>query len=307
MRLGRILVSSVVRGSQQGNSHGGLYIVDLDGLSFEQVLDWNTCNISFEGRGADRGLRGISVLEENIYVAASDELFVFDSSFKVIASYRNPYLKHCHEIFQTDRKLYLVSTGFDSVLRFDLHEHRFDWATCLKPATFGVSAHPFDPCSKNGPRPGIALHLNNVHASSNGLYVAGRKLPALICLAGSQATIAARLPVGTHNAQPFRSGVIFNDTDANRLCWLNEQKSVSLAVPRYRDDDLINADLDQSDVARQAFGRGLCMLGGDIVAAGSSPSTVAVYDLGSEQLLSLVNLTMDVRNAVHGMAVWPFS
>ena len=64
--------------------------------------------------------------------------------------------------------------------------------------------------------------------------------------------------------------------------------------------------MDQSGVARPSFARGLCTLSPSIVAGGSSPSTVSVYDLAANQRLLSVNLTMDVRNAIHGLAVWPY-
>ncbi|MEX0645984.1 MAG: hypothetical protein WD076_11785, partial [Parvularculaceae bacterium] len=121
-----MLVSSVVRGTRQGDSHGGLYLVDFQNGVSEQVLDWNTCDINFDGRGADRGLRGIVVREGEIFIAASDELFVFDRQFKIVASYRNPYLKHCHEICEYRGRLFLTSTGFDSILQFDLASRTFD-------------------------------------------------------------------------------------------------------------------------------------------------------------------------------------
>jgi hypothetical protein len=44
-----------------------------------------------------------------------------------------------------------------------------------------------------------------------------------------------------------------------------------------------------------------------VVAGGSSPSTVTVYDLADNRRLLSVNLTMDVRNAIHGLEVWPFA
>src|SRR3990167_10026199 len=81
-----VLVSSVVRGANQGDSHGGLYLVDFDRDVSEQLLDWNDSGIDFEGRGADRGLRGICVLQDLIYIAASDELFAFDKNFKIVRS-----------------------------------------------------------------------------------------------------------------------------------------------------------------------------------------------------------------------------
>ncbi len=48
------------------------------------------------------------------------------------------------------------------------------------------------------------------------------------------------------------------------------------------------------------------MLSNHVVAGGSSPSTVSLYDLRANQRLATVNLTMDIRNAIHGLEVWPF-
>ena len=64
--------------------------------------------------------------------------------------------------------------------------------------------------------------------------------------------------------------------------------------------------MDQSGIARQGFARGLAELSDSLVAGGSSPSTVSVYDLPRNERLLSVNLTMDVRNAIHGLEVWPY-
>ena len=56
-----LVASSVVRGSHQGESHGGVFLVDLVNQRVEQKLDWNTVSIDWQGRGADRGLRGIAL------------------------------------------------------------------------------------------------------------------------------------------------------------------------------------------------------------------------------------------------------
>jgi len=73
-----LITTSVVRGSQQGESHGGIYLVNFAQESVDQVVDWNTSEIEFSGRGWDRGLRGIAFFAGEIYIAASDELFVYD-------------------------------------------------------------------------------------------------------------------------------------------------------------------------------------------------------------------------------------
>ena len=93
----KLVTSSVVRGAQQGQSHGGVYLIDLENQMVEQTIDWNTSGIDWQGRGWDRGLRGIAFDGEQVFIAASDELFAYTLDFELIDSWRNPYLKHCHE------------------------------------------------------------------------------------------------------------------------------------------------------------------------------------------------------------------
>ena len=132
IQLRKLILTSVVRGSQQGESHGGIYTVDFEDQQGQQHVDWNTSDIDFEGRGADRGLRGIAFDGDEIYIAASDELFCYDQSFAIQNSYKNPYLKHTHEICRMERRLILTSTGFDSLLAFNLDTKKFDWGFQLR-------------------------------------------------------------------------------------------------------------------------------------------------------------------------------
>ena len=73
----KLLTTSVVRGSSQGESHGGVYLLDLEAGTARQTLDWNTAEIDWQGRGWDRGLRGIAFDGDVVYIAASDELFAY--------------------------------------------------------------------------------------------------------------------------------------------------------------------------------------------------------------------------------------
>ena len=45
----KLLATSVVRGSEQGQSHGGLFLIDLETQQIEQKLDWNTIDIDWQG------------------------------------------------------------------------------------------------------------------------------------------------------------------------------------------------------------------------------------------------------------------
>ena len=89
------------------------------------ILIGTTPILTGRGRGADRGLRGIAFDGDDIYIAASDELFCFDKNFKLRHSKKNRYLKHCHEICRMGRKLLLTSTGHDCILAYDPRREDF--------------------------------------------------------------------------------------------------------------------------------------------------------------------------------------
>lgn len=299
----------MVRGSQQGQSHGGVYLVDLDKQCVTQIIDWDKSDIDWQGRGWDRGLRGIAFDGDTVFIAASDELFAYDPDFRLVASWRNPYLKHCHEIFAFQRTLFLTSTGFDSILAFDLEQREFNWAMQVQQKEFQFKGVVYDPAAGDGPLMLNKLHINNIHCDGNGMYLSGLRTGGMLHFNSKTILMSAELPPGTHNARPFRDGVLFNDSEANVLRYCgrtSDAEDRALPVPTYDDTELVATGVDVSGIARPGFARGLCALSGHIVAGGSSPSTVTVYDLAANERLLSVNLTMDVRNAIHGLAVWPY-
>ena len=308
IRLPKFIVTSVVRGSQQGESHGGVYTIDFERQEGAQHVDWNTSEIDWEGRGADRGLRGIAFDGDDIYIAASDELFVYDREFNVTASYKNRYLKHAHEICRMETRLFVTSTGFDSLLSFNLETREFDWGFHLQRAYERWTGHTFDPRGDLGPRPVNDFHVNMVHVDSGGIFLSGLRTNALLHLSSRmEVNEVCQLPGGTHNARPWRDGVLFNDTASDAVRYVPRQgEQQAFRIRRYDDSRLLNFGIDDSKIARQAFGRGLCAVDDRFVAAGSSPSTVTLYDLQTSQVVGSVNLTMDIRNAIHGLEVWPY-
>ena len=301
-----LIASSVVRGTHQGESHGGVFLIDFKRQDVRQVIDWNTADIDWQGRGWDRGLRGIAFDGERVFIAASNELFVYSPDFSLLASYRNRFLMHCHEIFVYQRRLYLTSTGYDSVLGFDLDSNRFCFGLHVVAIGSGYQGAPFDPGSEEGPPPGNQLHLNNVFCDSTGMYISGLKTAGMMRFDGRILERVATLPRGIHNARPYDGGVLFNDTPADRVRLLKPGQDISFAVPAVDESKLTHTDLDDSRIARPGFGRGLCVVDEALIAAGSSPSTIALHDLEQVKTVRVVGLTPDVRNAIHGLEVWPF-
>jgi len=308
IKLPKLVATSVVRGSRKGESHGGVFVVDFENQDIAQLVDWNTSEIDFEGRGGDRGLRGIAFGDDDIFIAASDELFHFDRSFKIRTSSKNHYLKHCHEICRFEQTIFLTSTGFDSLLAFDLDKKRFVWGFHLQWQYDQWAGHTFHPLSEMGPRPVNNFHINMVHVDSTGIYLSGLRTRALLHIDGKmEVSTVCSLPAGAHNARPYRDGLLFNDTEDDCIRFAGrDDKNVAFKIVTYDDGDIEFAGFDESNIARQGFGRGLCPVGDRFVAGGSSPSTISLYDLAAEQKVGSVNLTMDIRNAIHGLEEWPY-
>ncbi|MEM7000243.1 MAG: hypothetical protein AAF529_05610 [Pseudomonadota bacterium] len=302
----QLIATSVVRGSNQGESHGGVYLIDTETDTMLNPIDWNNINIDWSGRGWDRGLRGIAFHEEGIFIAASDEIFLFNQQFEMLASYRNPYLKHCHEISVFGDHLFVSSTGFDSILGLNLKTRTFDWGLQLlsEGPAFGVKR--FDPQNDDGPLILNKLHLNNVFCNEGGMYLSGLRTEALLRFNGKAVGVMSTLPAGVHNAQPFLDGILFNDTRADAVRFESPKRRKAYRVPRYAPHKLTHTDMDDTRIARQGFGRGICVIDEHQFAAGSSPSTISIYDLREQRAVKMFNLTLDIRNAIHGLAVWPY-
>ena len=147
-----------------------------------------------------------------------------------------------------------------------------------------------------------------VHVDRSGIFMSGLHTRALLHLnSRMEVTEVCSLPGGAHNARPYRNGVLFNDTETDCVRYAGRNgESVAFKIATYDDSEIEFAGIDDSKVARQGFGRGLCAIGESLVAAGSSPSTISLYDIEANQKVGSVNLTLDIRNAIHGLEVWPF-
>jgi hypothetical protein len=77
-------------------------------------------------------------------------------------------------------------------------------------------------------------------------------------------------------------------------------------ISTYDEGEVEFAGVDDSKVARQGFGRGLTPWQDHFVIGGSSPSTITIYDFAANGRVGSVNLSMDIRNAIHGLEVWPY-
>jgi hypothetical protein len=129
----------------------------------------------------------------------------------------------------------------------------------------------------------------------------------LIRYRGNAITTAVELPSGSRDARPFRDGVLFNDSQGGVLRYAGRdegREDRALPVPQHY--DVGNRSLCNDPLAVAGFARGLCQLSDTVVAGGSSPAALSVYDLAANKTLLSVRLSADARSSIHSIAVWPF-
>ncbi len=321
-----VLASSVVRSARQGESHGGLFLVELEAGRVHEAMNWNDAGIDWTGRGGDRGLRGIAFSGDHVLVAASDEIFFLDRGFKVVHSVRNQYLRHCHEIAVCGGKLFVTSTGYDSVLVLDLttgvftqgYAIRYGWGGGRWRHALGWRARPsvarFDPSAPGGPQAGDTTHVNAVWAHPDGSFTAAGTRLGLLLEIGANAVVTGvrKVPFGTHNARRWGDGVMANLTAQDKVAILDRAGGIVSEVPvpvgggaGWRPPEGLS-----TDHARPGFARGLAVIGDaapkPLVAVGTTPAAICVVDLARGTVEDVSTISSDVRNAIHGLEVWPF-
>ena len=309
LRLPRLVATSVVRGTHRDKSEGGVFVIDFEARTVDRLFDWNSGEMDFEGASGDRGLRGIAVSGEDVLIAGSDVLFRCDAGFRIKTFSRNRYLDDCQEICRYEDKVFLTSPGFDSLLAFDLGTREYIWGYHLIRQYGRWAGHTFDPRSNMGPVPVNDYHIDMVHVDNTGIYFSGPGTEALLHLGnGMEVSEVCSLPAGAHNARPYGNGVLLNDTQGDCVRYARRHGGdLAFRTASYDESEIeFTAKEDTGDL-RQGFARGLCPVGERFVAAGSSPSTVSLYDFQAQQRVASVNLSMDIRNAIGGLAPWPFA
>ena len=336
MKLPTIICSTVIRSAHQGESHGGVYLVNLDTGEYKQVVDWNVSSIDWGGRGGERGLRGIAFYDNKIYIASNDEIIVYNKNFEMVNSFKNKYLWGCHEIFVFKDSLFITSTSFNSILEFNLKSNTFVKGYWIRLRSylsffnniafmleFGNIKRRFfllkileiikpkliifDPNSDNGPPLRVGFHINNVYCNNDRIYFCGRRSNHLFYIFDEEIYNYAKVPFKTHNVRPFKRGILLNDTFAEKVSYMDLKGNVieSFQIKKFKENELLNADLPKGH-AKQTYGRGLCLTDDGLIIGGSSPALISVYKLGCPKALKYVNITMDVRTAIFGLEIWPY-
>tara|TARA_R100000808_G_scaffold5713_1_gene17239 strand:+ start:64745 stop:65767 length:1023 start_codon:yes stop_codon:yes gene_type:complete len=313
----KILVSSVIRSTNRGDCHGGLYIVDMEKGTSEQVLDWNYPHISWDSGGGDRGLRGLQFYDGELYAAGARALFVFDENYELVRQYRTAMLSGTHETFLYYDNLLCVANAHDSILSFNVKEKQWEGAiqhilggplVSLDPETrqvpiFDEQGEPL--VDENDPSmlkwkmldESDTMHIDSVSAYNDWVFYAGSTTEHIYAFNIRDYTCIQQRLVhpNTHNAQPWKDGLIFNRSIESETCYQVEGNLVKTWKTPIHPNSITN--FSHNDHARVGYTRGM-VLTKDYVIVGTSPAAIHMFSMDSASPVQSVYLTDDVRNSV---------
>ncbi|HST26719.1 MAG TPA: hypothetical protein VLJ76_12095 [Gaiellaceae bacterium] len=303
----RVAITSVVRYSRETEISGCLRVLDLDRgrLSFVTPSPESTFRQADPNpRGGTRGTRGVSVFGDRIVIANAERLFVFDTSWNLVAELSNDLMADVHDVLAEERGIWAAATGIDQLLLVGWDgELRYAWSfrkerTLLKELGFGRRALPKaapildlrDPRERNSGYD--RLHLNSLGRGASGLLLSfGRVRPSEeLDTEYSSALVRAtengsgspelellhrqagvRLP--SHNVAEDGDLLVYNDSSRHRLvAWDTARNEARCEVPI---------------PGSPPYARGLARIGDDLWLVGSqAPLSVHAVDLRRAEVVA---------------------
>lgn len=108
--------------SEIGSDLGILAIVDYSNKKIKIVKELKSNRqFNYEGKGKDIRYTSCSIHDKNLYVASPTEVYIYNlPSLSLKSSFSHPLFNDLHHVRVIGEELYVVSTGFDAVLIFNL-------------------------------------------------------------------------------------------------------------------------------------------------------------------------------------------
>jgi hypothetical protein len=195
-----VYCTTVSRGVSQGE-HGALYRVNLETEEVIKLLTYLD-EIDYSGRGGDRGLRGLILHDDMLYVAAANHVLQVSLEGNIVDKLEHRNLGFLHDIQKTDTGLLVVSTKYDCVMEYNFDKG--DWVKCYYVNEF---MEVIEEDSDIQLQPHNLWHLNSL----NDFFVSGLRTSGAVHLKQTGNFVEA--PLGIHNWSP----AMYNDTHVNTI------------------------------------------------------------------------------------------
>ena len=299
----KVICSTVIRAAEQGSIHGGLYVIDIDNGEILKYIPYAGDFDNENKRGGERGLRGIAVAEDRIFVADSSGLLELDKqTYEIINKKQDrDFFKSIHEICYFDGHVWVTSTGYDAIVKLDLDLNIIQFWEILGESKedhkIFTGKRQIDPEEAT---PDDKYHINSISAFSDRLVFS-----ALITHLYDFDTMQVVEPMPSingvksfqHNFYEYDDCSLINMTSLKHIGIIKDGEPTFFPVPP------VNfAKFSADKISENNWNRGLTR-SGDYVIIGSSPARLLVFDMIKREFVKELQIEEDIKHCVHGLEV----
>ena len=319
----RVVVTSSIRWAWHSEESAFFRVLDLGSgeVTFKAPVpesEWRA--VDPNPRGGQRGARGVSATLDRIVIANAERLFVFDSSWRLLAQLTRRLTADIHEVLADDQGIWVTAAGTDLLLRLSWDGELLDWWSFRADRRFlkqlGFRRPPprldpdldhRDPDIRMKVAPYDTGHLNAVVASGDDLLISfgrirtleeqprtsaivrlqrdGRRRPSIVFR-----TDAVDVP--NHNVAEDGDLLLFNDSNRNCLVAWDRRTGEERSAVQIPGDP--------------PFARGLLRIGPSRWLVGSQqPAAVHAVDLEREAVVATYELGGVENETVFGIEALP--
>jgi hypothetical protein len=319
----RVVVTSSIRWAWHSEVSAFFRVLDLERgeVTFTAPVpesEWRA--VDPNPRGGQRGARGVSATRDRLVIANAERLFVFGTSWRLLAQLTRRLTADIHEVMADDDGVWVTAAGSDLLLRLSWDGELADWWSFRADKRFlkelGFRRRPSrldpdldhrDPDIRRKVAPWDTGHLNAVVASGDDLLISFGRIQTLETRPRTSAIVrvARRGPrrpsivfrtdapdVPNHNVAEDGDLLVYNDSNRNCLvAWDRGRTEERAAVPIPGDPP---------------FARGLLRIGPSLWLVGSQqPAAVHAVDLERRAVVATYELGGVENETVFGIEALP--
>lgn len=283
-------------------------------------------------RGNVRGVRGIRVLGDEVFVADYHTINVFDRDLNLKRKLSHGLMIGLHETQIVDSSIWVTSTAVDAALKYRIDDGQLEasfWPREM-PAyqdSLGLEELKIDKSVDNrlnflegnafrGPS---HLHLNAVWEFRGEVYALFHSMSVVANLSKGTIVIRDKNLKHAHNLIIEEPGIVYvNDThrtvvrqydlasgEETRAIDIRNMRGINALLLRsvaraFKEMGFNYFGRRRKATARPLYLRGLAITG-DYIFAGFSPATIVRIDKASGQLVDYYFHSTDMRDCIHGL------
>ena len=308
--------STVIRCTQSKEITGYLHKICLSSgnVLIKKPIPIDSHHPFWNGRGGNRGGRGVCIHNEKVYLATATQIIVYDRDLNYLKDITHPYLAGLHEIVIDEEGIWCTSTIHDLIIKIDfsgkLLKSWFLSESLYLMATLAIKNRNLNlylNFGKDRFEKEYERYCEEERTHVNAICLNENKLYALLCRQGAivsmdldtnKESLVLQDPnlQSPHNLLILNNSIYVNNTQHQQIIQYDLQGN---KIAKF-DTELYSNELS-TQFLNAGWQRGLATKNDDTLIVGTSPLTIFELDLRSGTVANIIKIDNDVSHCVHGL------